>query len=258
MTINSAPWTTCAAYLPLRTRADGARFWCSSRLALRPPTARAPLVLSSVSPRRRALLGQAGLPFVACDPGPDPSLPRQEGWPAACASALHKAVRGARAFRGLLSLGADTVVVYQGRTLGKPTTPTEAEQMLTALSGRTHYVYTAFCLVAEESHGAPGDRKPLPPSRRVLWLEVVRSRVRFCALSDGEIAEYVASEAPFDKAGGYGIQDRGARLVESVAGSYYNVVGLPLRQVGQALHKIGWRGLDPSGRRPLQTEMDSV
>jgi len=187
-------------------------------------------------------LRQAGLPFLACDPGEEPPLPRRADWPAACLWAVHKAVRGARAFPGLLTLGADTVVVYQGRTLGKPATPGEAEQMLATLSGQTHYVYTAFCLVVQERGGASPSPRPLSSSLRILWLEVVRSRVHFRPLSDQEITDYGASGAPFDKAGGYGIQDRGAQLVESVAGSYYNVVGLPLRQVRRALHTTGWYG----------------
>jgi septum formation protein len=75
-----------------------------------------------------------------------------------------------------------------------------------------------------------------------LWLEVVRTQVRFRTLSAVEIAGYIASGAPFDKAGGYGIQDRAHALVERIGGSYYNVVGLPVREVGAALRRVGWEG----------------
>jgi septum formation protein len=215
--------------LPLRTRPDGARYWCAADLTLPEGAAGAPVVLASVSPRRRELLRRAGICFRDFDPGEDPPLAHLEDWPAACLRAVHKAGRGARAGPGRLSLGADTVVVYGGHTLGKPQDEEEARRMLGMLSGRAHLVYTAFCLAHAER------------SIRVLWLEVVRTEVRFRSLGPEEIAAYVAGGAPLDKAGAYGIQDRGHRLVESIRGSYYNVVGLPVRQVGAALRRVGWQ-----------------
>jgi septum formation protein len=143
---------------------------------------------------------------------------------------LVKACRGAAAFPGYLSLGADTVVVLGGRTLGKPRDAAEAREMLAALSGRAHEVYTAFGLAAS----FPSPRRKIA----VFWLEVVRSEVYFRRLSATEIAEYVATGAPLDKAGAYGIQDPSHKLVERVRGSYYNVVGLPLRQVLRALRTV--------------------
>lgn len=101
--------------------------------------------------------------------------------------------------------------------------------MLRALSGKTHRVYTAFCL----AEAAAGGRRV-----RVRWREVVRSRVRFRRLTEGQIAEYVASAGPLDKAGAYGIQDPGHKMVERVHGSYYNVVGLPVREVLRALKAV--------------------
>lgn len=133
-----------------------------------------------------------------------------------------------------VSLGADTVVVYEGHTLGKPADAEEARWMLELLAGRTHEVYTAFSLAV-----AGGARPGGTPAVRMLWLEVVRTLVTFRALTTSEVAAYVASGAPFDKAGGYGIQDRDYRLVEGIRGSYYNVVGLPVRQVRAALRVLG-------------------
>jgi septum formation protein len=193
------------------------------------PRAHSRLILASTSPRRRELLRRAGVAFFAWDPGADPHLPDLPSWRAAAASALTKAARGARAFPERLVLGADTVVVLEGRTLGKPRDAAEATEMLRALSGRTHQVFTAFCL----AQARRGDR-----TIRVRWLEVARSEVRFRRLSEDEIACYVASGAPLDKAGAYGIQDSSHNLVERVRGSYYNVVGLPVRQVRHALETV--------------------
>jgi septum formation protein len=197
------------------------------------------------------------------NPGEDPALPHLEDWPAACLRAAHKAARGAVARPGRVALGADTVVVYGRHTLGKPRDGEDAERMLEMLSGAEHFVYTAFCLAlgstgfqacfrrrarnagleACATRKGGRARKPAPRGGvRVLWLEVVRTRVRFRGLGPEEICDYVASGAPFDKAGGYGIQDRGAGLVEQIAGSYYNVVGLPVREVGAALRRVGWHG----------------
>ena len=106
--------------------------------------------------------------------------------------------------------------------------------MLRRLSGREHSVYTAFCLAYFPARGRGKTERV-----RLLWLEVVQSRVRFATLTGRDINEYVASGAPLDKAGAYGIQDSGPRLVESVHGSYYNVVGLPIHKVVQVLKILG-------------------
>ena len=200
------------------------------------------------------MLRRAGVRFEAYDPGEDPALPHLGEWQAACLRAAVKAGRGAHANPGRLSLGADTVVVYGGHTLGKPKDEPEATGMLRLLSGQEHEVYTAFCLAvggARAGGRSPNGRvslrcaprnAPLREGTRMVWLEVVRTAVRFRELSEGEIEAYVASRAPLDKAGGYGIQDREHRLVERIRGSYYNVVGLPVREVRAALRRVGWEG----------------
>lgn len=112
-------------------------------------------------------------------------------------------------------IGADTIVVLDGVVLGKPADASDAARMLRLLSGRTHEVYTGFCVIEN-----PGDRS-------VCDYEV--TRVTFRELSDVEIDDYVRTGSPLDKAGAYGIQDDyGAIFVERIDGCFYTVVGLPL------------------------------
>jgi septum formation protein len=124
-----------------------------------------------------------------------------------------------------LVLAADTVVIYEGDLLEKPTDTNDAVKMLTRLSGNTHTVWTSFSL--------------LNPVTNKHFSEVVESRVHFRDLDKAEIETYVASGSPMDKSGSYGIQDDiGAGFVKSIAGSYTNIVGLPLAEVIEAVKKI--------------------
>ncbi len=136
-----------------------------------------------------------------------------------------KAFSVARDVADGIIVGADTVVVLDKAILGKPKSPEDAVRMLKALSGRSHIVYTGFTLV---------DR---PSGKSVT--DVERTKVTFRTLWDGEIDSYVASGAPMDKAGAYGIQDDfGAVFVASIEGCYYNVVGFPLTRFYLALHQF--------------------
>jgi len=130
-------------------------------------------------------------------------------------------------------LAADTVVDLDGVALGKPAGPREAAGMLASLSGRTHDVHTAFALAVPG-----GDR----------LAERSTTAVRFYALAADEIAQYVASGEPFDKAGAYGIQGRAASLVERIDGDFYTVVGLPLARVIRALRRLGFEPPEPKQR----------
>ena len=122
-------------------------------------------------------------------------------------------------------LGSDTIVVLDGDILNKPSDEEEAAAMLRRLSGRTHTVYTGFALVDVES------------GRRRVSHE--RTEVTFRKLEEEEIAHYVASGSPLDKAGAYGIQDDfGAVFIERIAGDYYTVMGLPLTRVYVALREM--------------------
>ncbi len=174
------------------------------------------LVLASASPRRRALLHQIGLQFevkesgVIEDDAPDVS-------PQDYVISLSKKKASVIALKEVnaIVIGADTIVVINNKSLGKPSTHREAVTMLTALSGRTHSVYTGFTLVDMPSH------------KSVSAFEV--TKVTFRTLDKDEIRAYVDSGSPMDKAGAYGIQDDyGAVFVEKVDGCFYNVVGFPL------------------------------
>ena len=120
-------------------------------------------------------------------------------------------------------VAADTVVALDGQILGKPASEAEARAMLTALSGRTHEVYTGVTVCR-------GDRA-------VTQAEC--TQVTFRALSQEEIRQYAATGEPMDKAGAYGIQGLGALLVEGIRGDYFNVVGLPVCLLGQMLAEFG-------------------
>ena len=177
-------------------------------------------ILASASPRRRAMLAGAGL-RPAVQPADVDETPETGEDPAEFAErmARDKAQSGARA-AGRPALGADTVVTVDGRILGKPVDDDDAAAMLRALAGRTHQVVSGWALC---------DPGGVRRAGRVV------TEVRFRPLSDAEIAAYVATGEPLDKAGAYGIQGEGMRLVADYAGDYCTVVGLPLAAVLDAL-----------------------
>jgi septum formation protein len=174
------------------------------------------LILASASPRRRELLARAGIKFVVRPAAIDETLRAGEPAPEfvrrmAQAKASHVAKASPA---GSLVLGADTVVEIDGEVFGKPTDEREAAAMLCRLSGRTHRVITGICLVRAPDH-----------------LEALRhetTSVTFCELAEEEIAAYVASGEPLDKAGAYAIQGRAAKFIRRIDGCFSNVVGLPL------------------------------
>jgi len=187
-----------------------------------------PLILASGSPRRAELLRLLGLPFrvqPASVEEPDP-LPGSSPPEYVLELARRKALAVAHhCSEPCVVLGADTTVVLDGLYLNKPGTAEAASAMLHRLSGRTHEVYTGVVLV-------------LVPEMQ-LFHGVARTEVRFRELASEEIAAYVATGSPLDKAGGYGIQDPfGAVFVEGIRGCYYNVVGLPLGLVYQLLRQV--------------------
>jgi septum formation protein len=174
-----------------------------------------PFVLASESPRRRQLLRSMGLTFEVVASGIDEEDDvEQAPMTLAASHAREKAQAVSSRYPHSWVLSADTVVALAGRVFGKPASAEEAVAMLQHLSGREHQVVTGLCLMR-------GD----PAFKRV---GTVKTEVRFKALSDAEIRAYVKTGEPFDKAGAYGIQGMGAFLVESIHGSYTNVVGLPL------------------------------
>lgn len=188
------------------------------------------LFLASNSPRRSELLRNAGFDFEVIpsniDEGdPLPGEPREQY---ARRLARTKALHGAAgAPSGSLVLGADTIVAIGGLILGKPSGPFDATRMLHILSGQTHEVITAICLVR-----APD---------QILAVKHDISFVTFCELSDEEIRSYVATREPFDKAGAYAIQGFASRFVIHISGCYFNVVGLPVSLLYEVLKTVGER-----------------
>jgi septum formation protein len=189
-------------------------------------TLSSPVVLASRSPRRLALLSQIGLTVrVIVSDVPedlDPTLT-----PEANAESLArlKALHVARDIDDGIVLGADTIVVLDHHVLGKPVDEADAERMLMLLSGRTHTVYTGFALVQR-------------PSGRVIS-GYEETKVTFRELPVEEVRSYIRGGSPMDKAGSYGIQDDyGAVFVTRIEGCYYNVVGLPLARVHEAMRKL--------------------
>jgi septum formation protein len=172
--------------------------------------------LASASPRRRELLKGLGLSFEVVVSGVEEAA--VAGTPAEKVGrwARQKVEVVAGQYPSRWILGADTIVVLGGVIYGKPQDPEDARNTLRQLAGRTHEVISGICLVNR--------------SRGHLQLQTVRTEVRFKDLSAGEINAYVATGEPLDKAGSYGIQGMGAFLVESIHGSYSNVVGLPLTE----------------------------
>ncbi len=183
-------------------------------------------MLASASPRRRELLSQIRARFRVDAADVDETiLPGTPARDAAVALALKKA-QTVSARASVPVLAADTIVVAaDGGILGKPASTSEAAAMLRRLSGTTHHVVTGVCLAF------PGGRAP----RTAIGVTAVTMR----PLSDTEILGYAASGEPFGKAGGYAIQEKGDRFVTSVAGSWSNVVGLPLEIVEPMLREEG-------------------
>lgn len=186
-----------------------------------PPLKR--IVLASTSPRRSDLLRQIGIPFEVVPPDVDESLYSFDADPAGTAErlALAKArsVAGRPDVRGpdRLVLGADTVVLFEGRIIGKPKDADDAYAMLRNLTGRSHRVLTAFALLEAGTN------------RSVTAHEWTTVCMRDCA--DEEIRAYVDTGEPLDKAGSYGAHALGAGLITRVEGCFYNVIGLPLARL---------------------------
>ncbi len=182
------------------------------------------LVLASASPRRAELLRNAGIAFVVRpahipEQRQDSEPPRQY----AIRLAQEKARAVVATEPGAFVLGADTIVCADEHVLEKPSDDADAARMLRLLSGRTHQVTTAVCLVGPGVEDAATETT-----------EVVMS-----AISDDEIRAYVASGEPMDKAGAYAIQGRASRWVTRIDGCYFNVVGLPVPLVYRMLRKHG-------------------
>ena len=184
------------------------------------------VVLASASPRRHELLGMIGIAHEVDPADIDESLRDGEsdtGY--ALRVATEKGLAVAARHPDALIIAADTIVVVDGRIFGKPVDRADACRMLRVLSGRTHVVHTAVAVVRDAGR------------RRESMVE--STRVTFRELADDEIAAYVATGEPMDKAGAYGIQGYGASIVERVEGDYFTVMGLAVRQLVSLLERVG-------------------
>lgn len=182
------------------------------------------LILASASPRRRDLLQQIGQTFRVVESDYDEAdIPGASAAELVLAHAAGKAREVAgRSGPADIVIGADTLVVLDGKVFGKPADAAAARAMLRELSGRWHTVLTGVAVASGKNCKA----------------EVVSTNVKFTQLTEAMLQQYIESGEPLDKAGGYGIQGLGAVLVERIDGCYYNVVGLPLNRLAAILQEF--------------------
>ncbi|HTT32713.1 MAG TPA: Maf family protein [Methylomirabilota bacterium] len=186
------------------------------------------LILASSSPRRAAILHDAGFHFSVLSSAVDETVyPGESPHDLVQRLALAKAeLAAARAVGPAIVIGADTEVTLDGHIFGKPRSSDDARRMLEMLSARTHAVLTGVALIR------------LPDAERITFVE--STLVHFAALSDEEITCYLATGEPHDKAGAYAIQGHAGRFIPRIEGCYFNVVGLPLARLTRALKDLGW------------------
>jgi len=189
---------------------------------MKPP----PLILASGSPRRARLMKEMGLKFrVLPSDAPEADSEQLTGRELAELNAYRKARAVAKDHPQAVVFGCDTVVYLETKPYGKPRDLKEALIMLAELSGRTHQVISGCCLMHMESHRCE--------------IYSVTTDVRFRRLTDDQIFRYLKKINPLDKAGGYAVQEHGEMIVESVHGSFTNVVGLPVEELADRLKAFG-------------------
>ncbi|MBQ2955272.1 MAG: septum formation protein Maf [Clostridia bacterium] len=181
------------------------------------------VILASGSPRRRELLGEMGISFEIDVPDVDETVDGKPGGMVAVLAERKARAVAERRKNGLI-IAADTLVALDEKALGKPVDEQDARDMLHALSGRTHDVFTGVCVLDAKS------------GRCIV--DAVRSGVQFREVTDEEIDEYIATGEPSDKAGAYAIQGIGGKFVKGFEGSWSNIVGLPVERLTEMLHEI--------------------
>jgi septum formation protein len=184
------------------------------------------IILASASPRRSELMALAGIEFDVVPADIDEAvLPKEEPAEHVMRLSREKADAVAGTTNGRFFIGADTVVVLDGRIMGKPADEEEAFRMLSELSGRDHEVITGFS-VFDKISGIHLSRS-------------VHTEVTFKELSEGEIRAYIATGCPMDKAGAYAMQGGAVHFIRSICGSYTNVIGLPMTELYETLSQLG-------------------
>lgn len=184
------------------------------------------LILASTSPRRKKLLEQIGLQFEAVPSKTEEKMnPRLKPRSQAEFLSQQKAQEVTPKYKNALILAADTLVVFEDQIIGKPQSPDDAKRMLRKLSGKPHLVITGYTIIDTEKNKSV--------------TESVATTVYMKKMSEKDIHAYVKSGEPLDKAGGYGLQEKGGIFVKKVDGDPSNVVGLPLPSLVESLKKFG-------------------
>ncbi len=184
------------------------------------------IILASESTRRVDILRMLGIPFSIIPPDIDET--RREGeMPREFALRIsyEKANKVGKLFPDKWVIGADTIVVYKNKILGKPAGEADAFRMLQLLKGKWHKVITGFCV--------------LNITKDIIYRDAVETRVFMKDLIDREIMKYINTSEPLDKAGSYAVQGKGGYMVKEIKGSYSNVVGLPICEVSEVLLSLG-------------------
>ncbi len=183
------------------------------------------IILASQSPRRKQLLKQLGLKFeVRPSEYEEDMSARKDPYELVKFLALNKAKDVIKHYKNAIIIGSDTIIIHKNHIIGKPRDKDQARKMLRCLSGNEHEVATGFAVIDTENNKIINDFNT--------------AKVKFRELSDQEIEDYVNTGEPLDKAGSYGIQSKGAILIESVKGDYFSVVGLPIGKIYLALREL--------------------
>lgn len=184
------------------------------------------IILASESVRRVDILRTLGISFSIIPPDIDESRRKDESPREYVLRISHdKAQKVGNHFPDKWVIGADTVVVYKNKILGKPKNEKDAFEMLKMLSGKWHKVLTGFCV--------------LNVSRDIEYRDAVDTKVFMKDMLDQEILRYISTSEPLDKAGSYAVQGRAGYMVKEIKGSYTNVVGLPITEIAEALLSLG-------------------
>lgn len=184
------------------------------------------MILASASPRRKEILENFGFSFKTIVKNIDETSNKNRAEEKILEIATKKAMETAKNFPNENVVGADTVVVIDGKILGKPKDKDEAFKMLKSLSGRQHEVITAFSFVNI--------------NKNISYSDYEITKVYFKNLTDKDINWYINTKEPMDKAGAYGIQGKGAFFVEKIEGDFFSVMGFPLGKFVRFLDEIGF------------------
>ena len=184
------------------------------------------IILASTSPRRHGLAQTMGLDFEIVPSKYEEDMSKKmKPKQMVMEFAYGKAADVAKKYKKGIVIGVDTIVVFNGKNLGKPKTRKEAFKMLKSYSGKKQYVYSGVCLIDCRTKRTIRDYET--------------TEVYFKKLEDGEIKKYIATGEPMDKAGGYGIQDLSSIFIKKINGCYFNVMGFPIYNIYKNLKKLG-------------------